>query len=192
MVYVMHVRVLLSVIVWILNMSTPHLSEFSKIWKEYKNVDPVYYWTESILARFALYTSAQLITTHQRNLRLWPRLSVSTEVSTLTVLDAIINCYYRNWAMYRRLTVASSVWCSNVGSTPYFGSVAPQKLLVWPSGFFTPEILERGAGADSPSLTHLPAPAPGSNSSSSRRLEISTSCCLSKNIGIKQTIGTIK
>ena len=34
----MHVRVLLSVIVSILNMSTPHLSEFYKIWKEYQNV----------------------------------------------------------------------------------------------------------------------------------------------------------
>ena len=85
-------------------------------------------------------------------------------------------------------TVASSASCSRVGSTPYLGSVAPQKLLVWPRGFFTPDILERGAEGVSP--LHLLPPA--TSSSSSRRLLISTSCCLSIIIIIVSTLAALK
>ena len=98
----MHVRVLLSVIVWILNMSTPHLSEFSKIWKEYQNVHPVIELRVSRrLASFAFYSSAQLVATQEPSQRLWPWV-VSTEWrwGGLTGLDVIINYNCRSWAIY--------------------------------------------------------------------------------------------
>ena len=102
----------------------------------------------------------------------WNRLDISWDCG---VYQAELRVFYFSW-----LTVASSASCSSVGSTPYCGSVAPQKLLVWPSGFLTPDILERGAGGAAPGPSTALQARPAANSSSSRRVLMSTSCCLSR------------
>ena len=110
---------------------------------------------------------------------------VSTDRQT-DISDSRASITTESW-----LTLASSGSCSCLGSTPYLGRVAPQKLFVCPSGFLTPEIRDSGAPPPPPLLPPpaLPLPllsptllllAPAPNSSSNLKLLMSTSCCLSE------------